>query len=553
MKNIQKKLLFIAIITLIGFSITVCDNNTMPSAGTTYTVSYNGNGNTSGSAPVDSNSPYSSGTSVTVLSPGSLSRTGHTFAGWNTASSGSGTSRAAGTSFTITANTTLYAQWTPTVTSYTVTYNGNGNTSGSTPIDSNSPYSSGASVTVLSPGSLSRTGHTFAGWNTASSGSGTSRAAGSSFTITANTTLYAQWTPTGTTYTVSYNGNGNTSGSAPVDSNSPYSSGASVTVLSPGSLSRTGHTFAGWNTAANGSGTSRAAGTSFTITANTTLYAQWTPTESPGTTGLTYTLVSGTYTVSRGTATAANIVIPSTYNGLPVAAIAALGFFQYTNMTSITIPDNVKTIGSHAFRECTSLQSVSSQAIQSIGDSAFSYCTALRNANFPAVQTIGSSAFSNTAIQSANFPLVQTISYSAFSGCTSLQSVNFPAARTIGNDAFMGCTALQSIYFSAAQTIGNNSFYGCTSLQSANLPTVYSIGSSAFDYCTALQSLSIPAVHTIGVSFRDCTALRSVTLGTLDAILVSNFPGNLRTVYSASGGGAGTYVRTPPSTTWTKQ
>jgi uncharacterized repeat protein (TIGR02543 family) len=79
-----------------------------------------------------------------------------------------------------------------------------------------------------------------------------------------------------TTYTVTYNGNEATSGTAPTDATA-YSSGATVTVLgNTGSLVKTGYSFDGWNTKADGSGTDRAVGSTFSITANTTLYAKWT-------------------------------------------------------------------------------------------------------------------------------------------------------------------------------------------------------------------------------------------------------------------------------------
>ena len=88
--------------------------------------------------------------------------------------------------------------------------------------------------------------------------------------------LFAGCSLTPSTYTVTYNGNGNTSGVAPTDANL-YEQGALVTVLGKGSLVKTGYTFVGWNTAANGSGTSQAAGSTFDIgTANVTLYAKWT-------------------------------------------------------------------------------------------------------------------------------------------------------------------------------------------------------------------------------------------------------------------------------------
>ncbi|WP_341279729.1 InlB B-repeat-containing protein [Paenibacillus sp. FSL H8-0537] len=247
----------------------------------TYTVTYNGNGSTGGTVPTDSN-PYEQHATVTVRgNTGSLVKTGHTFAGWNTASNGTGTAYAANATFGMgAANVTLYAQWTVNPT-YTVTYNGNGSTGGTVPTDSNS-YEQHATVTVLgNTGSLVKTGHTFTGWNTAADGTGTPYAANATFGMgAANVTLYAQWTAN-PTYTVTYNGNGSTGGSVPTDSN-PYAQNATVTVLgNTGSLVKTGHTFTGWNTAANGSGTSYVTGATFTMAAaNVTLYAQWTA--SPG-------------------------------------------------------------------------------------------------------------------------------------------------------------------------------------------------------------------------------------------------------------------------------
>jgi len=84
------------------------------------------------------------------------------------------------------------------------------------------------------------------------------------------------------TYTVTYNGNGNDGGSVPTDSNN-YPTGATVTVLgNTGSLVKTGYTFAGWNTAAGGSGTSYSAGNTFPMgAANVTLYARWTDKNPP--------------------------------------------------------------------------------------------------------------------------------------------------------------------------------------------------------------------------------------------------------------------------------
>jgi len=84
------------------------------------------------------------------------------------------------------------------------------------------------------------------------------------------------WPIENPTYTVTYHGNGNTSGVVPTDANL-YEQGALVTVLGQGNLVKSGYAFGGWNTAADGSGTSQAAGSTFNMgTANMMLYAQWT-------------------------------------------------------------------------------------------------------------------------------------------------------------------------------------------------------------------------------------------------------------------------------------
>jgi uncharacterized repeat protein (TIGR02543 family) len=242
----------------------------------THTVIYNGNGSTGGTVPTD-NQTYQQNATVTVSdNAGNLTKTGYSFAGWNTAADGSGTSYNPAATFNMgAANVTLYAKWS-LVPTYTVTYNGNGNTSGTVPTD-NQAYQQNATVTVAdNTGSLTKTGYTFAGWNTAADGSGTNYNPAATFNMGAtNITLYAKWSLV-PTYTVTYNGNGNTSGTVPTD-NQTYQQNTTVTVAdNTGSLTKTGYTFAGWNTAADGSGTNYNAAATFNMGAvNVTLYAKW--------------------------------------------------------------------------------------------------------------------------------------------------------------------------------------------------------------------------------------------------------------------------------------
>jgi uncharacterized protein (TIGR02145 family)/uncharacterized repeat protein (TIGR02543 family) len=222
------------------------------------TVSYNLNGG-SGSTP----SPQTSkaGTSVTIRNGSGFSRSGYTFNDWNTGSSGSGSNYSAGSSFTPTANITLYARW-----SSTVTYNINGG-SGSTP--SSQTVSDGSSVSLAYGGNFSRSGYTFAGWSTNSSGTGTNYSSGSSLTPSGNVTLYARWTST-----ITYNLNG---GSGTTPSSQSVDAGNCVAINSGSNFSRSGYTFAGWNTNSSGTGNDYSTGSSICPSGSITLYARWIP------------------------------------------------------------------------------------------------------------------------------------------------------------------------------------------------------------------------------------------------------------------------------------
>ncbi len=209
----------------------------------------------------------------TITQPTDPTKSGYTFGGWY-----KDTQFTTAWNFTtdvVTADMTLYAKW--TAITYTVAYSGNGNTSGTVSADQSKTY--GTPLTLATVGTLVKTGFVFTGWNTAADGSGTTYTAGSSLSADLSTTaneiitLYAKWIDENTTYTVSYSINNGT-GTAPA--NQSVTVGNSITLPAGSGLSKEGYTFAGWNTAANGSGTDYAAGSSYAVMADITLYAKWT-------------------------------------------------------------------------------------------------------------------------------------------------------------------------------------------------------------------------------------------------------------------------------------
>lgn len=157
---------------------------------------------------------------------------------------------------------------------YSVNYNANSATSGSVPTDSTN-YEAGDSITIrANSGTLARTGYVFKGWNTQSNGEGITYAPADVIAMGgADLTLYALWAPS---FTVVYDENACTSGTVPTDA-ARYETGAEVTVAgNTGTLARTGYTFSGWNTAANGSGITYPVGAELLMgDANVRLYAYW--------------------------------------------------------------------------------------------------------------------------------------------------------------------------------------------------------------------------------------------------------------------------------------
>jgi uncharacterized repeat protein (TIGR02543 family) len=156
--------------------------------------------------------------------------------------------------------------------SYTVTFDANGATSGTAP--GSQTGQGGSSIQLPSGNGLSRTGYSFGGWNKYPDGTtGTTYKAGSDFQIERDITLYAVWNLPSGPYSVIFNANGATNGSAPEAQTAD--AGSVITLPGRGTLSRTGYTFGGWNTNAFGNGTSFDADSSYIVSSNIIFYATW--------------------------------------------------------------------------------------------------------------------------------------------------------------------------------------------------------------------------------------------------------------------------------------
>lgn len=309
---------------------------------TQYTVSYNKGSNGTGDN-TSANKVY--GTNLTLLGA-TFTRTGYTQTAWNTDASGTGgTSYALSGTYSTEAAVTLYPTWTAKTT--TVTLNGNA-PGGQTVTGGGRTVTATYDAALPSFTALTCTGgYALKGYYDASTNGNKIINADGTFAANsgiwnrldgATLTLHAQWS---LDRTLTYDGNGNTSGSVPAAATS-YANGTSVTVLgNTNSLAKTGYTFTGWNTQADGNGTPYSAGNTITMNANYTLFAQWsenmtTVTISANPTGM------GTFTVDGVAGTSASVGVTTTKT-IVATAESDFEFTSWSATNCSASPTNNKT------------------------------------------------------------------------------------------------------------------------------------------------------------------------------------------------------------------
>ena len=278
--------------------------------------------------------------------------------------------------------------------------------------------------------------------------------------------------------------------------------------------------------------------------------------------GLAYTLSQDqTYYIVTGIGecTDSEIVIPDTYQGLPVKEIGEIAFAELAQITKISLPNSLTSIGMEAFCECPQLEfnyfgngsylgnkenpylvlvQAQSKEITSlqihentklICHYAFSWCSSLGgDLTIPAgVTFIGFQAFHMTKITGVTFApesQLETLYGSAFLNCLELLTATLPETLTVlPFDTFNGCRKLQTLSFgenSQLQTIEMSALSNCRALVSITLPaTLTDIAHRAFNRCDSLAHIYFGGTAedwsriTFGV---DNDALSSATLHFID-------------------------------------
>ena len=160
----------------------------------------------------------------------------------------------------------------------------------------------------------------------------------------------------------------------------------------------------------------------------------------------------GTLNVKNSYKNVTKVVIPETVNGKRVTAIGDSAFTWCDSLTSITLPNSIKSIGESAFYHCERLSSITiPNGVTSIGDTAFNYCKNLTSITIPnSVTYVGHGAFSGCEkLTSVTLPdSVTFIGNSAFASCFNLKSITIPTGvTTIDYYTFSFCRELKDIYY----------------------------------------------------------------------------------------------------------
>ena len=236
------------------------------------------------------------------------------------------------------------------------------------------------------------------------------------------------------------------------------------------------------------------------------------------------TNVSGAYTPNANTRVIANnafegctelsgITIPQ-----DVVMIGDNAFAGCTGITEMVIPNNVQSIGDYAFSDCSGLEGSITipDSVTSMGSGTFSGCSSLTSITIPdSVTSIKDRTFLECSrLESITLGNdVTSIGSYAFSKCTSLAGIDIPnSVKSIGAYAFSDCSNLSGkieIPYGVT-SIEEGVFYNCGNLTHITIPdSVTVIGSSAFRGCSELTSIPIPTVVTsIGAyAFFGCSNL----------------------------------------------
>jgi len=222
------------------------------------------------------------------------------------------------------------------------------------------------------------------------------------------------------------------SGSAPVDTNK-YNYGDVVIIEGKGTLEKEDHMFLGWMNY----GDLHWPGEQIQFFGSGDLHftASWNDEKN---TTFEFIIEGDEVKITKYKYAHENIIIPSTYSGKPVTEIAD-GVFQNKGIYSVTLPKNLKRIGSYAFADCRITSLIIPDSLESIGPYAFANCRITSLTIPDSLESIGFGAFENNNINKITFGTGRTSITRGVFKKNKIISVNLPDNITlIEDEAFSG-------------------------------------------------------------------------------------------------------------------
>lgn len=172
------------------------------------------------------------------------------------------------------------------------------------------------------------------------------------------------------------------------------------------------------------------------------------------------------------------------------------GTFIGSPIRSVSMSENVTTIGESCFSECEDLTSINLPAsVKNIDVYAFNGCSKLTTIGLPAgLTSMGKGAFKGCGFTQVVVPDgITTISDGLFANCSKLTSITLPKGlKTIEDGAFMGCGFTEFVIPDAITTISDNLFANCPNLHKITFPkTITSMGNGIFSH-SGIGNFTLP-------------------------------------------------------------